>query len=181
VFDSFRGEDPDEDVEEVEFDDFELRLTHRAGEREVDLAGYQESFGTMVWFGMIGLVIDALKEGSVLLADELEASLHPALAAVLLDLFQSPRSNPRCAQLIFNSHEVTLMGDSGERGLGRDQIWFTEKDEDGATRLYSLVELAPRRGEAIARRYLNGRYGGTPILSPRRLERIAEPVGDADG
>jgi len=181
VFDIFRGEDPDEDVEEVEFDDFELRLTHRAGEREVDLAGYQESFGTMVWFGMIGLVIDALKEGSVLLADELEASLHPALAAVLQDLFQSPRSNPRCAQLIFNSHEVTLMGDSGERGLGRDQIWFTEKDEDGATRLYSLVELAPRRGEAIARRYLNGRYGGTPILSPRRLERIAEPVGDADG
>jgi uncharacterized protein len=180
VFDIFRGEDPDEDVEELEFNDFDVRLTHRAGEREVDLYGYQESWGTMVWFGMIGLVIDALREGSVLLVDELEASLHPALAAVLVDLFQSSRSNPRRAQLIFNSHEVTLMGDSGERGLGRDQIWFTEKDEDGRTRLYPLVELAPRREEAIARRYLAGRYGGTPILSPRRIERLAEPVGDAD-
>lgn len=180
VYDLLRGEDPDEDAEGLEFDDFEVRLTHKAGERQVDLSRYEESWGTMVWFGMIGLVIDALREGSVLLADELEASLHPALAAVLVDLFQSPRSNRRRAQLIFNSHEVTLMGDSGERGLGRDQIWFTEKDEDGSTRLYPLVDLAPRRGEAIARRYLAGRYGGTPILSPRRLERIAEPVGDAD-
>jgi len=73
-----------------------------------------------------------------------------------------------------------LMGDSGERPLGRDQVWFTEKDDDGGTNLYSLVDLAPRREEAIARRYLAGRYGGTPILSPRRLEQIAEPVGDSD-
>jgi predicted ATPase len=181
VLDIFRGEDPNEDPEGLEFDEFEVRLTHRAGEREVDLSIFQESWGTMVWFAMIGLVLDALRDGSVLLADELEASLHPALAAVLVDLFQSRRSNPHRAQLIFNSHEVTLMGDSGERPLGRDQIWLTEKDEDGGTRLYPLVDLAPRRGEAIGRRYLAGRYGGTPILSPRRLERIAEPVGDGDG
>jgi len=181
VFDIFRGEDPDEDLEGLELNDFEVRLKHRAGEREVDLSVDQESWGTMIWFGMIGLIVDALHDGSVLLVDELEASLHPALVAVLVDLFQSEQSNPRRAQLIFNSHEVTLMGDSGERPLGRDQIWLTEKDEDGSTRLYPLVDLAPRREEAIARRYLAGRYGGTPIFSRRRLERIAEPVGDADG
>jgi predicted ATPase len=181
VLDIFRGEDPDEDLEGLELNDFEVRLKHRAGEREVDLSVDQESWGTMIWFGMIGLIVDALRDGSVLLVDELEASLHPALVAVLVDLFQSEQSNPRRAQLIFNSHEVTLMGDSGERPLGRDQVWFTEKDEDGSTRLYPLVELAPRREEAIARRYLAGRYGGTPIFSRRRLERIAEPVGNADG
>jgi predicted ATPase len=181
MLDIFRGEDPDEDLEGFEFSDFEVSLQHGAGNEEFELAGDQESWGTMVWFGMIGLVIETLREGSVLLADELEASLHPALVAVLVDLFQSPQSNPRRAQLIFSSHEVTLMGDSGERPIGRDQIWFTEKDDDGGTRLYPLVDLAPRREEAIARRYLAGRYGGTPIFSRRRLERIAEPVSDADG
>lgn len=180
VLDIFRGEDPEEDLEEYELADFELRLKHRAGVREVDLSVDQESWGTMIWFGLIGLIVDALRSGSVLLADELEASLHPALVAVLVDLFQSPKSNPRRAQLIFNSHEVTLMGDSGERPLGRDQIWLTEKDENGSSRLYSLVDLAPRREEAIARRYLAGRYGGTPIFSRRRLERIAGPTGDPE-
>jgi uncharacterized protein len=178
VIDILHGENPDEDLEGLELNEFEVRLKHRAGGREVDLSFDQESWGTVIWFGMIGLIVDALREGSVLLADELEASLHPALVNVLVDLFQSPQSNPRRAQLIFNSHEVTLMGDSADRPLGRDQIWFTEKDQDGSTRLYPLVDLAPRREEAIARRYLAGRYGGTPILSRRRLERIAEPVGD---
>jgi len=180
MLDVIRGEDAEEDFAEVEIDEFEVTMKHRAGDREAELAFGQESWGTLVWFGMIGLVVEALRRGSVLLADELEASLHPALVTVLVDLFQSPRSNPRRAQLIFNSHEVTLMGDSGERPLGRDQIWFTEKDDDGATRLYSLIDYAPRRQEAIARRYLAGRYGGTPILSRRRLEQIAEPVGDAE-
>jgi predicted ATPase len=181
VLEIFRGEDPDEDLEDVAFNEFEVRLKHSSGDDEFELAVQEESWGTMVWFAMIGLVVETLREGSVLLADELEASLHPTLVAALVDLFQSPQSNPRRAQLIFSSHEVTLMGDSGERPLGRDQIWFTEKDGEGATRLYPLGDLAPRREEAIARRYLAGRYGATPIFSRHRMERIAEPAGDAGG
>jgi hypothetical protein len=72
---------------------------------------------------------------------------------------------------------VRLMGDSAERPLGRDQVFFTEKEEDGSTKLRSLADLAPRREEAVARRYLQGRYGGTPILSPQRLKQTAEPIG----
>ena len=68
------------------------------------------------------------------------------------------------------------MGDSAERRLGRDQIWFTEKNDEGATSLHSLADVAPRREEAIARRYLAGRYGGTPIFSPHRLKETAEPA-----
>jgi AAA15 family ATPase/GTPase len=180
MLDVIRGEDSEEDLPDIELDEFEVRMKHRSGRREVELPFNQESWGTLIWFGMIGLVVEALRQGSVLLADELEASLHPALVNVLVDLFQSPQSNPRRAQLIFNSHEVTLMGDSADRPLGRDQIWLTEKDQDGSTRLYPLVDLAPRREEAIARRYLAGRYGGTPILSRRRLEQIAEPVGEVE-
>lgn len=161
---------------DFEFEDFEVSLLHEAGGEEVELHPSEESRGTMVWFGMIGPVIEALRNGSVLLADELEASLHPHLVNVLVGLFQGSRSNPNRAQLIFNSHDVTLMGDSTSHALGRDQIWFTEKGKDGGTRLYPLTDLAPRKGEAVERRYLAGRYGATPIVSRRQLESIAEPV-----
>ena len=180
MLDVIRGEDAEDEAPDFKLDEFELRMKHRSGNDEVELNLGQESWGTLIWFGMIGLVLEALRHGSVLLADELEASLHPTLVALLVDLFQSPHSNPRRGQLIFNSHEVTLMGDSAERPLGRDQIRFTEKDDDGATRLYSLADLAPRREEAVARRYLAGRYGATPIISRHRLEEIAEPTGDLE-
>lgn len=168
---------------DVEFEDFELRLKHHAGSREVELGPDEESRGTLIWLGLIGPVLEVLEEGAVLLADELDASLHPVLVAALVRLFQSPRSNPRRAQLIFNSHDITLMGDSGERLLGRDQIWFADKDPDGGTHIYPLTDLDPRREEAIGRRYLAGRYGATPIVSQGQLEGIAEtlnPVGDRD-
>jgi uncharacterized protein len=166
------------DLEELGIRDFKVGLKHRARGREpVELPEEDESRGTLVWFGIVGLVSETLREGSVLLADEIEASLHPALVDVLVNLFQSPKSNPYRAQLIFSSHEVRLMGDSADRSLGRDQIWFTEKNDEGATSLHSLADLAPRREEAIARRYLAGRYGGTPIFSPRRLRETAEPIG----
>jgi predicted ATPase len=178
VIDIFWDESVPFDVDDIEIKDFEIGLKHRSARAtDVELPEEDESRGTLVWFGLIGLISKALREGSVLLADELEASLHPALVDVLVDLFQSQRSNPNRAQLIFNSHEVRLMGDSSERRLGRDQVWFTEKDDEGATYLHSLADVAPRREEAIARRYLAGRYGGTPIFSPRRLKETAEPAG----
>ncbi|HEX7060055.1 MAG TPA: ATP-binding protein [Solirubrobacterales bacterium] len=164
------GEDP------IEFEDFEVRLKHKSAAGDVELPPMDESMGTLVWFGMIGPVIEALRRGSVLLADELDASLHPTLVDILVRLFQSTESNPRRAQLIFNSHDVTLMGDSGSHTLGRDQIWFTEKDESGGTRLYPLTDLDPRKGEAVGRRYLAGRYGATPIVSAGQLERIVGAI-----
>jgi uncharacterized protein len=182
AIDIFREEAEPVDLEDLGIRDFEVGLRHRAAHPGgVELPEEDESRGTLVWFGLVGLVSEALRVGSVLLADEIEASLHPALVDVLVDLFQSPQSNPYRAQLIFNSHEVRLMGDSAERPLGRDQVWFTEKNDEGATFLHSLADLAPRREEAIARRYLAGRYGGTPIFSPHRLRETAEPVGVGSG
>ncbi len=178
VIDIFWEEAEPGALEDFGIRDFEVGLKHRAARPGgVELPEEDESRGTLVWFGLVGLVSEALREGSVLLADEIEASLHPALVDVLVGLFQSQQSNPYRAQLIFNSHEARLMGDSAERPLGRDQIWFTEKNDEGGTFLHPLADVAPRREEAIARRYLAGRYGGTPIFSPHRLRETAEPVG----
>jgi predicted ATPase len=149
-------------------------LSHRGVGADVDFDSAEESLGTLVWLGLAGPVIEALAHGSVLLVDEIEASLHPALVEQLVRLFQDQKSNPNGAQLVFNSHEATLLGDSaGERILGRDQVWFTEKAHDGVTRLYSLADLSPRGDEAIGRRYLAGRYGAVPILGPEEFTDIA--------
>ncbi len=129
-----------------------------------------------MWIGLIGPVIDALDGGDVLLADELDASLHPRLGEQLIRLFQDQATNPNGAQLIFNAHNPVFLGDSAERPIGRDQIWIAEKANDGASRIYSLAEFSPRQDEAIGRRYLQGRYGGLPVIDPSGFERAAEPV-----
>jgi uncharacterized protein len=171
--------------EKPEAGDFELltvfdgvSLMHRGTDGEVELDPAEESFGTLVWLGLVGPVVDALVEGSVLLADELDASLHPELVAQVVRLFQEERTNPHRAQIIFNTHDTTILGDSGEeRLLGRDQVWFTEKLRDGSTRLYPLTDLDPRKHEAVGRRYLAGRYGARPILSQGQFDRLGELVG----
>ena len=159
-----------------------MLLEHRGAAGDVEFGPHDESLGTLVWFGLVGPVIDALKRGAVLLADELDASLHPGLVAQLVRLFQDEATNPNRAQLIVNTHDITLLGDTtADRMLGRDQIWFAEKDNDGATRLFPLTDLGPRKDEAIAKRYLAGRYGATPILSKERFRQIAELAADGDG
>ncbi len=158
------------------FDD--VSLVHHGADGEVELDPAEESFGTLVWLGLVGPVVDALAGGTVFLADELDASLHPALVAQVVKLFQEVRTNPHRAQLIFNTHDTTILGDSGEnRLLGRDQVWFTEKLHDGSTRLYPLTDLDPRKHEAVGRRYLAGRYGASPILSDGQFDRLGELIG----
>ncbi len=176
----FDGE-PEGSEEGPAFAELGVRLVHRGVSGEVELDPGDESLGTLVWFGLAGPVVEALADGAVFLADELDASLHPALVAELLRLFQDPATNPRRAQLIFNSHDASLLGDStGDRPLGRDQVWFTEKRRDGSTRLYALADLDPRREEAVGRRYLSGRYGATPILSSQEFHAAAELITSGD-
>jgi len=163
------------------FDQLGVRLTHRGAAGDIELDAQDESLGTLVWFGLVGPVIEALADGAVLLADELDASLHPALVAELIRLFQDPESNPRRAQLVFNTHDATVLGDStSDRLIGRDQVWFTEKRPDGSTRLYPLSDLDPRKEEAIGRRYLAGRYGATPILSHQEFDASAGLITSGD-
>lgn len=171
------------DEAELPLDAFSrIELSHRAmGGESVMLDSAEESLGTMVWLGLLGPLLDALVSGAVLLVDELEASLHPHLVEQFVMLFQSPESNPNGAQLIFNSHEAGLLGNSpSDRIIGRDQAWFTEKREDGSSRLYPLADLNPRKEEAIARRYTQGRYGATPIINGPQFRSFAALLATED-
>jgi uncharacterized protein len=151
-----------------------IELSHRGSHDNVAFDSDEESLGTLVWLALAGPLLEALVDGTVLLVDELEASLHPLLVEQFVLLFQSPIANPNGAQLIFNSHEARLLGNSpGDRLIGRDQAWFTEKLDDGSSRLYSLADLNPRKAEAIAKRYMQGRYGATPIISPGEFTALA--------
>lgn len=155
----------------------ELQLLHRGGGRTVAFDPEDESQGTRVWIGLVGPVLEALASGSVLLVDEVDASLHPHLVARLVDLFQDPKTNPHCAQLVFNAHDTNILGNPERHALGRDQIWFAEKKEDGASHLYSLSDFRPRKDESIQRGYLSGRYGAIPELDPMVFGRSIENLG----
>jgi predicted ATPase len=123
---------------------------------------HDESEGTQRLYGLIAPVLDCLRNGHVLVVDELDSSLHTLLVRRLITLFQTPALNPNGAQLIFSTHDTSLLDYTLFR---RDQIWFTEKDADQATRLYPLTDFSPRKQEAWERGYLTGRYGAVPFFS----------------
>lgn len=102
-----------------EFESFQARLEHRSARGTVEFDADEESPGTLVWFGLVGPILQSLERGSVLLADELDSSLHPDLVAALVGLYQDPSINRTRAQLILNLHDATLLGDSsGNRPHG---------------------------------------------------------------
>ncbi|QFY14193.1 AAA family ATPase [Nonomuraea phyllanthi] len=141
----------------------ELLFRHKCTSGEFRLALQDESDGTQQMFHLAMSVLPVLRSGGVLLADELDASLHTYLSAKLIQLFQDPVSNPLGAQLIFASHDSALLGRvQGRDVLRRDQIWFTEKDEAGGTQIFPLTEFKPRKEDNRERRYLTGRYGAVP-------------------
>jgi hypothetical protein len=140
-------------------------LKHRSEDGERWLSLQEESLGTQTLFGMSLPILEALHEGGVLLVDELERSLHPALAGQIIRQFNNPAVNPKNAQIIFATHDTNLLGTTvGEPALRRDQVWLTEKDAEGATVLYPLTDYKPRKAENLERGYLQGRYGAIPFL-----------------
>jgi AAA15 family ATPase/GTPase len=152
--------------QQVSFE-FETKLTrpllqHRGqGESSVELPFHSESDGTIAYFSLLGPVVDTLESGGVLCVDELNSSLHPLLALELVRVFSNRSLNKRGAQMIFNTHDTNLLDSSL---LRRDQVWFTEKDSNGATHLYPLSDFKPRKNENLERGYLQGRYGAIPFL-----------------
>ena len=120
-----------------------------------------ESTGTQRLFSLAAPVLDVLRDGRILLVDELDASLHPLLVRQLIAMFHNNQINQKNAQLIFTTHDTTLLDQSIFR---RDQVWFTEKDADQATNLYPLTDFSPRKNEAIEKGYLMWRYGAVPFF-----------------
>lgn len=148
----------------------DIMLKHSGVNNDVELDAIYESSGTKTWIGLIGTVLDALEDSSVLLVDELGGSLHPDLISVLVNIFQNRDTNPNFAQIIFNSHDMTVLN-RHRSFLGRDQIWFTQKTKDGVSNLYRQADFRPRPRREIAPYgpYLKGRYGALPVINESEI------------
>jgi predicted ATPase len=144
-----------------------IKFLHKSKRQDAWLSLDKESGGTQTLVQLAPGIIDALRRGSVLLVDELESNLHPLLAMKLIQLFNDPKTNPKNAQIIFTTHDTNLLGNvAGDALLRRDQVWLTEKNDEGATSLYPLADYKPRKAENLERGYLQGRYGAIPFLGP---------------
>ncbi len=149
----------DKDIRRI--DSYDLSISHKSGEKTFAFPWESESDGTRRLFGLSAPIFNALETGKVLFVDEIDRSLHPLLARKLIQLFQNPKTNPKSAQLVFNTHDTSLLS-AGL--LRRDQVWFLEKDQAGASHLYSLLDYSPRKDESLERGYLQGRYGAVPFF-----------------
>ena len=130
----------------------------------------EESKGTQKFFKMSAPILNTLREGKVLIIDELDASLHPMLTKHLIKLFHNEKINKHNAQLIFATHDTNLLHESMFR---RDQIWLTQKDKYGVTELYSLAQFKNvRKNEDFEKKYIQGKYGGVPYLQDFSFEGL---------
>ncbi|MDR1230846.1 MAG: ATP-binding protein [Spirochaetaceae bacterium] len=135
---------------------------------------HEESSGTRKLFAYAIPITSALKNGTPLFIDEFDAQLHPLILENIIKLFNSSPKNPKNAQLVISCHAINILTNKLFR---RDQIWFCEKDQYGATDLYSLVEYdEPVRSDAaFGKNYLQGKYGALPYIS-----EIALRLGDRE-
>jgi AAA15 family ATPase/GTPase len=140
---------------------FDISFSHQGRDGSVQLSFDEESTGTQRYFGLSGSVVKTLSQDFALAIDEIESSLHPLLVRAIVELFCDAGANPKGAQLLFTTHNPLLL----DRTLIRpDQIWFTEKDNTGATALYPLTDYKERPEESLVNGYLAGRYGGIPFI-----------------
>lgn len=138
----------------------EIELGHRGPDGDIFFLDLErESSGTRRILLLMASVFEALDQGKVLFVDELDASLHTLAAEEILGLFLSSKTNRRGGQLLATTHDTNLLGSTA---LRRDQVWFCERDHEGASNLYSLAEIKSRQHDNFERGYLEGRYGAIP-------------------
>lgn len=130
----------------------------------------EDSSGTIKMYEIAGLVLDALKNGRVLVIDELNSGLHPHLSSFIINMFINPEININQAQLIVTTHDVSLLD---EKSLQREQIWFSQKDQYGGSELFSLAEFDKnlvRENSKYAKNYLDGRFQAVPATALAKLK-----------
>lgn len=138
-----------------------------------------ESDGTQKLFSIIPLLIEAFDNGEVLIIDELDSSLHPHIAELIIKLFNDSEINTKNAQLIFSTHNIQLMD---SENLRRDQIWFTEKKHN-STSLYSLDEFDKNKVKSDSpfyNWYHEGRFGALPRINYEAIANLLKPIAGKD-
>lgn len=155
----------EETASEQPVDEIKFHHVTEHGKAVFDLA--DESGGTRNLLFLTGPILDILNKGLTLVVDELDTSLHTLLVQSLVRLFHRSEGNTGGAQLIFTTHDTSLLDAYGL--FRRDQIWFVEKRPDQSSSLYPLLDFSPRKNEALERGYLQGRYGALPFLRNQSL------------
>lgn len=170
-----------EDVDEDQIPRLRDVLVFRHGAEDggtFELPLRWESSGTITWLTTVWHALDALRQGSTLLIDELDASLHPDLARYVVGLFLSPDLNVLGAQLIFTSHDVSLLSNAPTRLLEPRNVWFVQKDVRGGSELFCQADFDNRPGNNSERRYLAGKFGAVPDIDDRLLLRFIASADD---
>ncbi|MEU1898056.1 ATP-binding protein [Nocardiopsis dassonvillei] len=153
-----------------------VSFRHQGSSGEYPLDFLDESSGTRSILSLGILIMRVLERGGTLVVDEIDTSLHSVLSGSLVSLFKDRESNPLASQLVFTSHDTSLMGRvNGREVLSEDEIWLTEKSTDGSTSLYPMSSFESSGEENRDRRYLVGRYGAVPFVDEDLLVQALRP------
>lgn len=127
---------------------------------QVEMPWLLESHGTRAFIKIYPLLVMALDAGGVVAIDEMDAAIHPLVLPELLQWFYDREGrNRNDAQLWLSCHSASLLDD-----LRKEEIVICEKDRQGRTRFFSLMDVKVRRDENHYRKYLSGLYGGVPLI-----------------
>lgn len=167
----------DELPEDAPFDEYMryLEFHHVNADGDFVLKEQDESLGTQVWIDYIIPALYVLYNGALLIVDELDSSLHPGLLREFIHYFYDPEINSNGAQLIFTTHDLTLLGKHPTESLGRDEVWFVEK-QDSRSELVALSEFSVRDAHNIEKRYFQGAFGALPITSSQGIAAALEAL-----
>lgn len=144
-----------------------LYTKHVIQGKDIELPFQEESSGTRKIFSCLARINDCLLDGKLLVADELDAKLHPKLLRFIIELFTNPERNKHGAQLLITSHDIVNMNPEVFR---RDEIWFCALSQNNTSNLYSLISFKeengkqPRKDAVYGKRYLEGKYGADPYI-----------------
>ena len=161
--------DMDIDITDYRYDEAskQLYMKRKLGKKEYELTFTEESDGTRKLIAALPVILLALREGRLVIIDELDAKLHPKLLRYVILLFKNKEINRYGAQLLFTSHDMSTMKNTVFR---RDEIWFAAENEAHESDVYSLHEMRSEDGSRIKntatydKQYLEGRYGADPYL-----------------
>lgn len=136
-----------------------------------------ESSGTFALVHFLPLLMAILKIGGILIWDEIESSLHPHIAELIIKLFNDPSVNVKHAQLLFTTHNMALMN---QHTMRKDQLWLTEKHQ-GVTSISSLEDFSEdslKSNSPFAKWYDEGRLGGIPALDYGIVRDLMTPKAE---
>ena len=168
---------------------YQLLFTHRGEKGARPLKTQDQSDGTLTWLSVAPNIVDALRDGNIVVADELDSSLHSQLLGLVVEAFTDETTNIHEAQLIFSSHDTNLLENRKALRLPESAFWFVSKNSAGASEVYPLTDFSLHADANYERRYLSGRYGAVPHVSPALLRDLVletvnvenSPEGRSDG